>query len=1160
MYLKRIEIFGFKSFAIKTRLEFEPGVTTIVGPNGCGKTNIADSIKWALGEQSMRSLRCPKTEDLIFNGSQSRLPVSFADVSLTVDNQDGTIPTNYSEVTISRRLYRSGESEYYLNKTQCRLKDIRNLFLDTGLGAQSYSLMEQGKVEFILQAKPEERRTLFEEAAGIAKYKVRKEETLSKLDKVEIDLLRLGDTLILLKEQIRSLDAAVRKAKQYQKCQEEIKIGEMLVILKELAKLKKESEEFTGGNKETLDNYETLSKLIQNLETNLANLQSELNKKREDIEQNRDLLYQTESNLLQANNRINLAEERIKDTEKQTEILDEENEQQQEKLKNFAATLEKLTEEKEKYEKETAQLKEKLKEKEKEISDRTKKIKETNHAFQENKEKIYLLVQQRTQTKNEIIRLETHLQNLQNQKKQLKNDLSALEEKKEKLALEYKQISRELSLLEEENKSLQERKVTVENEFSQKKNLYRETLQQLEKIQTELSQQRARLFTLQELAERSKFSRLALQTVLTLNLPEISGPLISIIKVSKENEKLVEKSLGEKLNFLVSETQEAAEKAIGYLKENNKGWAGFFILERISEKLPALSRLPKTRNLLEVIGYDAKYKKLLHYLFSSAYFDSATLYSETTIQGGSEIKESGLLSEERETKEIEESLHKLEGTVKQHLAQKDTLEKEISTLENELTQLVQKIQEKQISLTGLLKEKERKKEEEEITVDEIKATHWEINQKDNEINEKNVRMKEEEKKLTACETEEHNLTAEIEKSEKDILLFREEETKSNHEFTELKISFTTAEQRYRTMSQEKDKLTKEREELEKSIHSKKERNLNLKDTIKNEKEVLTKEKEKIVLLQEKKEEKEKITSTSENDSQELARKISAEETSLNSLRQEFKQIEDKKKDLEIYQQKINLEKKYLLMRLKDELNLTVEEAERKYKDKLESESSVEEIKIENERLKRKIESLGAVNLAAPEEYENLNARMNFLLSQEEDLKKAKEDLHQLINKINISTREAFEKTFGQVRKNFQQTFHFLFEGGQADLVLTDETNLTETGIEIVAQPAGKKLQNISLLSGGEKALTAIALLFAFFLVKPAPFCLLDEVDAALDDANVNRYLRLLKEFSQKTQFIIITHNKRTIEIANLLYGVTMEEFGVSKIISVRLQKAPVLVA
>lgn len=1161
MYLKRIEIFGFKSFAIKTRLEFEPGITSIVGPNGCGKTNISDAIKWALGEQSMRSLRCPKTEDLIFNGSQSRLPLSFAEVSLTVDNQDGLLPTNFSEVTVSRRLYRSGESEYHLNKTQCRLKDIRDLFLDTGLGAQSYSLMEQGKVEFILQAKPEERRSLFEEAAGIAKYKVRKEEALSKLEKVEFDLLRLNDTLILLKEQIRSLDASVRKAKQYQKYQEEIKTGEVLVILKELDKLKKETEDLTSGNKQTFENYDTLSKLIQNLETNLTNLQNELGKKREEVEQNRDLLYQNESDLLQAKNRIDLAEGRIKDSEKQIELLEEENKQQQEKLKNFVDTLEKSTQEKEKYEKDTAQLKEKLKEKEKEISELTKKIKETNRNSQEKKERIFFLIQERTQTKNEIIRLETQLQNLQNEKKKLKNDLSTLEEKKEKLVLEYNNVDQELSLCEEENNHLRERKVTVENEFVQKKNLYRGTIQQLEKVQTEFNQQKARLSALKELAEKSKFCRLATQSVLTLNLPEIGGPLSSIIKVPKENENIVEKMLGEKLNFLVSETQEAAEKAIRYLKENNKGWAGFFILEKISEKLPPLSRLPKTRNLLEIIGYDAKYKKLLHYLFSSTYFDSTILYSETTIQGGSEIKESGLLSEERETKEIEENLSSLEKSAKEYFNQKDNLEKEISALENELIQLNQQIQEKQTSFTVLLKEKERKKEEEEITLDEIKATNWEINQKDNEINEKNTRMKKEEEKLTDWETEENNLNRETKTLEKDILVLKEEETKSNQELTELKISFNTSEQRYRLLSQEKDKLTKEREELEKSIHSKKERNLNLRETTKNEKEILTKEKEKIILLQEKKEEVEKINSTLENDSQKLVQKISTEENSLNSLQQEFKEIEDKKKDLEIYQQKINLEKKHLLMRLKDEFNLSLEQAERKNKEDLEKEISVEEIKLENERLKRRIESLGAVNLAAPEEYENLNARLNFLLNQEEDLKKAKEDLLQLINKINISTRETFEKTFTQVRKNFQQTFHFLFEGGEADLVLTDETNLWETGIDIVAQPAGKKLQNISLLSGGEKALTAIALLFAFFLVKPAPFCLLDEVDAALDDANIYRYVRLVKEFSKNTQFIIITHNKRTIEIADLLYGVTMEEFGVSKIISVKFQKvsAPVLV-
>jgi len=1159
MHLKRIEIFGFKSFAIKTRLEFEPGITAIIGPNGCGKTNIADAIKWALGEQSMRSLRCTKTEDLIFNGSQSRLPLSFAEVSLTIDNEDGILPTNYSEVTIIRRLYRSGESEYYLNKTQCRLKDIRDLFLDTGLGAQSYSLMEQGKVEFILLAKPEERRILFDEAAGIAKYKVRKEEALSKLEKVEIDLLRLSDTLTLLKEQIRSLDAAVRKAKQYQKYQEELKTGEILLILRELKRLREENENLTTRNKEIFEDYETLSKLIQNLETNLVNLKNELNKKREEISQNQNLLHQMESDLLKAENRITLAEERIKENEEQMKILAEENNNSLEKLKNLQENLEKLTQEKETREKENVHLKEKLKEKEKETNELGKKIKEEIDHLEEKKRKTYLIVQQKTQIKNEIIRLETHLTNLQNPKKQLEKELSELVEKKDEISLEINGLNERLSTLEKEISTLKERKVYLENELSKKKNLYRETISQLEKIQNEISQERARLSTLQELAEKTKFSHLAIQSVLSLNFSEISGPLSSLIKVSKENEKLIEKVLGEKLNFLVSETQESAEKAIRYLKENNKGWAGFFIIEKISEKLLPLSYLPKTKSLLELIDYEPKYKKLMYYLFSASYFDSVTLYSEAIIQGGSEIKENGLLTQKREVKEIEENLNKFEELAKQYLAQKDTLEKEISESENELSQVNQKMQEKQISLTELLKEKERKKDEQEITLEEIEVTSWEINQKDNEINEKNERLKEEDKKFISLEIEEKNLSTEIETSEKDILLLKDKETKNNQELTELKISFHTSEQEYKNINQGKDKLIQEKEELEKNIQIKEEKNFSLKNITANEKEVLEKEKEKILCLKQNKEEIEKIISTLGKENYELGEKISREENSLNSLKQEFKEIEEKKKDFEINTQKNNLEKKHLQMHLKDEFNLTVEETERKYDKELEREISLEERKIENEKLKKKIESLGAVNLAAPEEYENLNARLDFLLTQEEDLQKAKEDLHQLINKINISTRESFEKTFTRIRKNFQQTFRFLFEGGEADLVLTDEINLWETGIEIVAQPAGKKLQNISLLSGGEKVLTAIALLFAFFLVKPAPFCLLDEVDAALDDANIYRFVRLVKEFTQKTQFIIITHNKRTIEIADILYGVTMEEFGVSKIISVKLQKAPALV-
>lgn len=1157
MYLKRIEIFGFKSFALKTRLEFEPGITAIVGPNGCGKTNIADAIKWALGEQSMRSLRCPRMEDLIFNGSQSRLPLSFAEVSLTFDNQDGLLPVNYSEVTVGRRLYRSGESEYFLNKTQCRLKDIRDIFLDTGLGAQSYSLMEQGKVEFILQAKPEERRSLFEEAAGIAKYKVRKEETLSKLEKVEFDLLRLNDALTLLKEQIRSLDSAVRKTKQYQKYQEELKTYEVVLLLEELKKIENESKILSGESGQILRDYETFSNLVGNIENTLVRNQNELTDIKKKISENQNSIHQIETDLIRAQERIIRAEEKIKESGIQSKIEEEENCSNCEVITNLKKSIEKLTQERTIAIDEKVSLKQKLEEKEKELNEITKITKQETHELAQKRVKIFQIVQEKTQVKNEIVRLETQESNLQNQMKQLHSEVVSLKEKKERITAELDSLEKQLSNLEKEIATFKERKNALTEEIAKKKNIYHNLLDQIQKSQEEFTSCRVRLASLQELMEKTKFSHSAIQTVFSLNLPGVSGPLSSIIKTSAENEKVLEKVLGERLNFLVSETQEAAEKAIRYLRDNKKGWVGFFILEKLPQKLPTLSKLPKARSLLEIIGYESKYENLMRFLFSTVYSDGSAVYSETTIQGGSQSKEPGLLTQQREIGEIQENLSKLETLNMRLASEREKTEKEIINLEGELSKIDLLTGGKQISLAEILKETERKKEESEITQEEIKVGQWEIKEREKEIGEKKQRTEQEERKLKDYETEEKKLSEEIQSLEKNNLTLKEQETTLSRELTELKISLHTSENRLHNLDQEIAKETTEIKNLEKKINQTQEKMVSLSQVLENEKEVLQKEKEKIVSFQESKQNIEATLSQLKEGEQKIEQNISLETGNLNSLKLKFKEVEEKKKNIEISSQKIILEKKHTEMRLKDDFNLTALEAEKKYASQTPGEVSPEEMKMQIEKLKKRIESLGAVNLAAPEEYENLDARLKFLLSQEEDLEKAKQDLHELINRISISTRESFEKTFSQVRENFKNTFHHLFEGGKADLVLTDSVNISETGIEIVAQPAGKKLQNISLLSGGEKALTAIALLFAFFLVRPAPFCLLDEVDATLDDANIYRYLRLVKDFAKETQFIIITHNKRSIEIADLLYGVTMEEFGVSKIISVKFQKAPV---
>jgi len=1160
MYLKRLEIFGFKSFAEKIRLEFEPGTTAIVGPNGCGKTNLADAIKWVLGEQSMRSLRCNRMEDLIFNGSQSRPALSFAEVSLTVDNQDGLLPVNYTEVTVSRRLYRSGESEYYLNKTQCRLRDIRDLFLDTGLGAQSYSLMEQGKVEFILQAKPEERRSLFEEAAGIAKYKARKEEALSRLEKVEFDLLRLNDALALLREQIRSVESAARKARQYQKYQEELKTLEIIDFLEQLQNLEKEIENLTQGNKQVIQDWETSTTLIHNLETNFAELRDTSSKKKEEIERIQNALHELETNSIRSENRIILAEEKIKDSNTQKENLAAENIKNQELLHNLQENIKRVTQENDALKNTLAGVETQLKTKEKEQGEIDKKIKHLTRSLDDTKSKIYKVVQEKIQTKNDIIRLQTQDNALEAQKKQSNQELLSLEERKNKISDDLKILTDKLATQNKEVNELKDKKTQLENILTQKRNTYHNLIEQLQKLREQCAQLQTRLSSLKEFAERQKISLSAIDTVLSLNLPGIYGPLHNLLKISQQYEKLIEQILGDKLNFLVSETIDTAKRAIQYLKENNKGWVGFFVLEKIPHRLTSLSKFPKTRNFLELITYQEQFAPLMQFLFHNVYSEGTTIYSEAIIQGGSQIQTSGgPLTQREEIRNTEENLKKTEHLLAETNRNKEIAEKEIIDTENELNKVNLLLQENQILHTEILKENERKDDELKLALEEIKVITREINQTDKEILQMRQQIQEKDNLLQTYEVEEENLQNEIKTLENSLSAIKEEKDKSLQELNQLKITFSTEQQRYEILSREEEKTLTEEKNLHQVIQEKKDRISSLEKIVAIEEEIRVKEKENIDRYQQNRVELKKMFVQLKDECGGLDKQTSSVEEKLATLKQNFGLTQEKKKDLELNLQRINLERKHIELTLKEEFSLTPDEAKEKYSAEKQQlppgiSESAEERKFHIERLKKRIESFGAVNLTAPEEYEQLQARLNFLISQEEDLKKAREDLHQLINKINISTRETFQKTFKQIRENFRQTFRTLFEGGEADIILTDETNLWETGIDIVAQPPGKKLQNISLLSGGEKALTAIALLFAFFLVKPAPFCLLDEVDAALDDANIQRYINLLRDFVQRTQFVIITHNKRTIETADLLYGVTMEEFGVSKIISVKFQK------
>ncbi len=1144
MYLKSIELCGFKSFADKTVLNFDKEITGIVGPNGCGKSNIVDSIRWVLGEQSAYSLRTPQMLGVIFNGSQTRGPLNLAEVSLTFDNSDNILPIDYTELTVTRKLFRSGESEYYINKTQCRLKDIRDLFLDTGVGREGYSIFEQGKVEFITTAKPEERRALFEEAAGVAKYKVKREETLRKLEKVHENMNRVNDIMSVIKEQINSLESAVRKVKIFQKYQEELKTLEIADITKRIESLNKQLEPISAKleflNKEQLEK----NTHINILESELSNFQYEkINIERELSELYRSL-SQNNAEIAHSEERIENSQIRIKEfKERQNSLRDEieklikirKNTEESikkilEELNSASEIFQKITLEYETNKKEYENIKSQILLNQKHISKLNKQLFDT--IFEKTS-----LANEIGRTNSTITTLSSRIASLNSELKKIHNEKDTLERELEKINIELFQKNEKLieiqKIYTEEIKRLNE----LEEYYSLKKQHYVELKEKYSAIHS-------RIETIKEL-QSSDPKLKPVYKVLSQNFNGIHGTVKNIINFPSYLTPLIINFLGERLNYIVCDDIISAKTAIEYLEKNKLGWASFIVLEMLSDvqEKEFFGELKAEKPLKSFISYESKWEKLVKFLFSNTYFSGTNIFSEGIIHGGSieptQNQEIELTSLENELSNTQEEIKNTELEI-QNITQNLHAQKEKSNKIN-IEQ-----QELKLNLNLLNTEYENKKQKLELTNIEYDTVQKEIEQLNNEKNQFENQLPELHNKITKLEFEIKNIQSEISQLEKDNSELREKEISINSEYNESTKKYSSHETQINSYKRELATLTENLKLYESQLQNSEQEVKTLDEKIIEQENIFLSESKKIEQLHEKRTELEKRVSEIREQENRINREIEQRQKQSSSLRTELNSLQEKLHELQIFQKTKEIEKTSLEKKLQ-EFGIEYNDAKEIY---LNIEVDQEQI----QKLKRKIESIGVVNLAAQEQYTELEKRYNFLLEQQQDLIKAEEDLKQAINKINSSIKENFRDTFNKVRENFKKIFSQLFEGGESDLILTDENNLLESGIEIIAQPPGKKLQNITLLSGGEKALTAIALLFSFFMVKPSPVCILDEVDAPLDEANITRFVNLIKSFASSTQFLIITHNRRTIEAADVIYGVTMEEYGISKIISLRLQK------
>ncbi len=1170
MLLKRLEIFGFKSFADKTVLEFEEGITAIVGPNGCGKSNIVDAIKWVLGEQSARELRGSSMEDVIFSGTSYRERVNFAEVSLVISNEDGKLPIEFTEVTITRRLFRSGESEYLINKTPVRLKDIQELIAGTGIGTKAYSLMEQGKIDLVLSSKPEERRFIFEEASGITRFKAKKKEALRKLEHTESNLLRVSDIINELRRQISSLERLARKAERYKVLYEELKLKETRLAGAEIKRAK-----------DVVDNY---SRLKHELEEEIIALGKELEleeensrRLREEIASLSQQLGEDESRIQGFKSRLNMCQEKIEWNQKSIEELDERLKSLEMEIQEVERQYEDIQERIRSAENEQKSFdieEEKLNHEIQDIASEIKKMEELESHYQkqikEGKEQVLSLNYQLTRKRNLLLELEGELKSLSSRAQRLREEkqdlLQKIDECQEKISHIQPEIDEkraEYTRLQEEIRQLS----ATENEMG----VQLESLsQKIAEVAKEIASVESRLSSWREiLSQNLGYSQALIAVEKEFSAPGVMGNISELISTSPDKVNIMELGLKEHFNSLVVKNRETAERVLEFLRKKGLWDLRIIILEELEDSdarelegaqpLSSFMNLnpevEKLRALLKDVYLVTDFRKAqeLSQRYSECKFvcsDNIRIERGKITLGFDPEKDLGYLDREGKIARAEEELKQLQNQVNLLEKEREEIKIQLQDVSRKRESDEEKLRDIGLEIASLSKTLESQNETKNTLTADLQVVEVDLEEvlrEREKLEERRTGLKAE---IESMEAELSEVESSIKSGEQEVEKTRDTRHKLSLSQRELLTKLEALDESKNKFQRWLDSLAVERENLLRTLEKRK-------------MEYQEDGKRKGSLLQE--------IEVMEEEIAQLREKILTEEQTLEDkkqtyqqMRADFEKAEDKLMEIRNRHSEKKDELHSLELRVSDQEHIISSIRERIYQRYGVSEipeegiSSEEEgqLKQEVEELKLKLEKMGEVNLVAIEEHKRLQERLSFLESQQKDLTEAKDSLLSAIRKINRTTREMFSQTFQDIRTAFKEIFPRLFGGGDSDLIL-EEGDCLEAGIEILARPPGKKLQSVSLLSGGEKALTALSLLFAIFKVKPSPFCILDEVDAPLDEANIDRFRKLLEEFAANSQFLVITHNKRTISTADVIYGITMENTGVSKIVSVKFQKEEV---
>jgi chromosome segregation protein len=1078
MYFKRLEIFGFKSFADKSVLNFEPGITAVVGPNGCGKSNVFDSIRWVLGEQSVKELRGASMEDVIFNGTDKRPALGFAEVSVTFANESRALPLEYDEVTISRRLFRSGESEYLINKSPVRLKDITELLMGTGIGAEAYSLVQQGKVDLVVSAKPEDRRIILDEASGITKYKSKKREALNRLKDTEANLLRVNDIVVEVKKQIATTERQAKKAQRYKEEFEQLKQYELILAQIQLKSIDEEKGQLEARAQELRDQEAALTKQLEEM-TNLVEYESTLLQDLEEkISEYKSQELRLENDIELNVRQIGFNEERIENLNGNTARMIQQKEQLQQKCSVHRQKIDELNQALTALRETTRVQAETLEAKKTELNALLFAIECARAEIKTDEQKIFDGTSRQVAIKNGLTEVMKEIQGSLARKRRLEMETAKVTTEKQqadtKLAAIGQDIQQSVSAFEQLTAKLTgEQSVLFQLKVS---------ADQLERELVELDKKKLFLLSQKEFIEK-------LQTQYQdIPDPVVEGRFFSAVSPSEKHGAIIGK---------VKQVLEVSPERLAQLKANFSEYNVEKLYEIICETKFIEQDPEDVKNKIDAL-------------------DQNILETEARLR-------QTLDETERQAKVIDtlaKEILNYEKTLSAFEAQKNSVLEETGKLTGELESITSEVQETETALMQLNSKETELGRQLDALAQDVKNSQEAIQTKQNAIAEQSRQREEVTITITQMETELQSWQEKEKSQQESINVFvqalQADETQA------VGIDGELAE-----IAAKQAKIAEEIEELRLKIEELKISKQNLR------------------------------ASYSEYDVQriEKTQRINSVRSQLTSLHTELDAARSSLHSQQFKEQELSYKQQSIKDRLTQAYRISIDElpvaAEGTQEQPM---PNLEELVAQIETLRKRCEGYGAVNLVAIEEYEELKTRFEFLTKQQSDLLTARESLMQTITKINRETKSMFMETFTKVSEEFRIHFRMLFGGGEGQLILLDPENVLESGIDIVARPPGKKLQNISLMSGGEKTLTAIALIFAVFKVNPSPFCVLDEIDAALDESNVGRFANMLKEFAKIAQFIIITHNKKTIANADIMYGVTMQETGVSKLVSAKLNE------